>query len=432
MLKLMGLIFILLTNFAGAKEISSNDGLKILTSLEQIYQSKDVPDFIKSVQHSRLIALGESAHASKGYGKLQLQLIRLLVRDHGVRQIMLEHPYLQSRSYREYLNGCQGNLNSILHGMRRIRQVEEFANLSKFLCEWNRTNPDQKVNLVGFDLWDDPWATQSELERLSSVVLPRLVRPWLEKVRNVCWGASSKSWEDFSLTEAYKYFIDNGVIEPTSHEACLNAVKRVQSSLAFHYGRNPQFYPREEIVHYTTLLKKMAAYQKYFREKLNPKTLSVRDRFQGEVIADHWLFQNKVRSVILGHNLHIAKRQSVVPNECVGWSHVTSAGEWLRKWFGSDYKAYALTGFEVAAERSGPYVLPPARSDVLDYRLSSLSELPIWVSAKSEILKEQKLLWLHQENSTKCPDGSLLDPKQQYDGLFFLRHSPADIRVPKT
>jgi erythromycin esterase-like protein len=137
-------------------------------------------------------------------------------------------------------------------------------------------------------------------------------------------------------------------------------------------------------------------------------------------------YVNKYKSILLAHNIHISKKQSIVvpnnPGNPMKWVDVRSTGENLVAHYGRAYKSIAITGYKVSSSRDGDYITVD-QDDALDYVLQDYGDILI-VDPKTRWIDRMGMWWLHGEN-----DPAFFIPKTQYDAIFYLKESRSATRL---
>ena len=155
------------------------------------------------------------------------------------------------------------------------------------------------------------------------------------------------------------------------------------------------------------------------------RALNLRDDIQA-FLSIAWYERHNVKTLLLEHNIHISKRQSLVTPPDAGskfkWQNVSSTGENLIGYFGADYKSIGVTAHEVESARDGKYPVSN-KEDSIDYQLSLIGDL-YFVDPNGALASQNEYWWMHNESLPMY-----VNPGEQYDAILFIKKSPASVII---
>lgn len=125
------------------KAASSGDGVYELAGTDINLDANELKPIAASLARSKIIALGEGSHGTIEFSSIRTRLVKILVEDYGVRSIGFEMPWDSADPVEKYVQTCTGNPPYFWWG--------QTAELQKYLCDFNRRHPNDRVHVFGFD-----------------------------------------------------------------------------------------------------------------------------------------------------------------------------------------------------------------------------------------------------------------------------------------
>jgi erythromycin esterase-like protein len=376
------------------------------------------------IEDAKIVGLGESAHGVEKYLEAKYELARFLIKNHDFRLIFLEDGYLKGTLVNNYLKSCTEGVEDISLLNQAINSLNKdfFQNIQtksffQWICHFNQEHNEDSVSFFGNDIWETPWINKEILSKAAAKIdLPDFNKAF-DQASEYCFAWKASSWAEASTFEEWKYLLETWRLMPKRHQYCTGALINMMDIL-----ENDQ---KEEDLFFALIAARTEfTYQNYrdlYRLDLS-QALNQRDLTQAWILNQHYQRHLK-KSIMLSHNVHVAKKQSVVPAPSLSyarWSNVISTGENLVGLFGDMYKSIAITGYKIANHHQGQLPIPD-KSNSLEYVLKDRGEL-LLVETKSLFMNRHQKWWMHLEN---FPNGSLLEPKEQYDGILFIKESTA-------
>ncbi len=400
----------------------SKPGVYPVESLDISDGVEDLRPLSHPIKRFQIVGIGESAHGSRGFLQAKLKVVKYLVEKKKVRLILLESEYLKTEVFNDYLYSCyqrkrpNKDLDEILKNLNIIYQNESTKKLLQYLCTFSYEKQEE-ISFHGIDIWENPWANRNVLEKLADKIKNNSFNKVFGIAKNNCFAWDVDSWQAAKTKKYWKYLLETWRLPAESHRRCLGALFNLGSVIE----RLDSITKDEKFLGLMAL--KVSNIYQQVRDLYVidfPKALELRDSLQAGLVIDWYeKYKKTKKAVLLAHNVHISKKQSAIlakyPGSRFRWSGVQSAGESLVGHFGSQYKAIAISGYEVASSRDGAYDLLNSL-DALDFHLKDFGPY-LLVNPKAPWIKKKKW-WLHNEN-----DPMYMNPVEQYDMIFYIRKS---------
>ena len=366
--------------------------------LPTISSTVDLAPFGALVGNASVVGLGESWHMSGGFYMMKHRLFRYLVQEKGFRAFAIESNWEAVERTNRYVQTCAGTAESAISEEISVWHSTEYADLIRWMCQWNSTHPNaaDKLTAFGFDI-QQPDRDGRALDALLTQFGVPQSDPRLSGLRS-CERA-------FGRTHPF------GEIPPAVHATCLDAIDGVESFLQTN---------RATIIEQTSQQDFDIAMLRVIGLRANQEQVFwIRDYFAkgfnyrdvGMAYAFHVRRAMKApgaKTVLWAADVHIA--QNELPNgEVPLGSHLEAA-------LGDDYAGFAITAYESEVPRAsgvcGLTVRKPgsAEEQLAAYGLQTMLARPGGGKRQHQVL----------------PMGFFtFRPFADFDGIFFLRRSPA-------
>lgn len=360
--------------------------------------TNDLEPFRALVGNASVVALGESWHTSGGFYLMKHRLFRFLVQEMGFRAFAIESNWETVERTNTYVQTCSGTPEEAIREQYEVWQSGEYADLVRWMCEWNRAHPDpaDRVTVFGFDI-QQPERDGPALATLLGQLGVPASDPRVNGLRS-CERA-------FGLSHPF------GQIPPAVHATCLDALSAVESFLQ--ENRTDIVERRSQEAFDLAILRVIGlrANQEetfYIRDDF-PKGFSYRDAAMAYAFhVRRAMKAPNAKTALWAADIHIA--QNVLPNG------ERPMGSHLEATLGSDYVSFAITAYE--SERP---VAP---------RQCALAE------RKAGSAEERLATYGHQTLLARPRGGGrqyqvmplgfyTFRPFADFDGIFFLARSPA-------
>ncbi len=379
-------------------------GIHTFDGIYAVLPTDDLAPVAAVIGDAPIVALGESIHTSGGFYRLKYRIFRYLVEEQGFRAFAIESPWEYAEPAAAYVETCEGSPEEAIAGLFGVWQSESMRDLVKWMCVWNHRHPDDPVHFFGFDEQQpelDAPALKQHLRRFGL----KDDDPRVQGIDRCTQSPRIPSESDFTecvrrLNQLWNYFDrrEAHIVRRTSAEelewARIRLVGLRAWQMRYYQGRNigGAYRARDEAMAYIFL--------------------AIRNlRFPG------------IKTVIWAHNYHIEKKR----NETRGCS---TMGTFLADALGDDYVSLALIASDVEIDwgrmSCGPveHDAPPEGS--VEDRFSEFDQPYLFVDldfpgTRSPFLSSDLSYWMLWLGHSRV--------REQWDGLFYLAHSPAMVPV---
>lgn len=105
-------------------------------------------------KNAKVFGFGESSHHSKEFFLLKIKFFKYLVKNHGVRTLILEESYPSEDRINDWLNGNQDNITSIVKSLSIVPwHCKEIADLFLWIKDYNQSKPkEDQISYYGMDI----------------------------------------------------------------------------------------------------------------------------------------------------------------------------------------------------------------------------------------------------------------------------------------
>ncbi len=361
-----------------------------------------------------IVGLGESAHGSAGYARLQRWIVQVLVEHDGFRTVMVELLSDEDAVHAAFATCAPDALRTALYHQGWKDYHPDRLALYAWLCAYNQAHPDDPVAVRTFDP-QKPWEDARALRAQVAQIDPGR-GAMVDAIAASCFGAGHADQLAWAFApETTAYFKDQR-LDPERHRACVDALDAIAAGL-----------PDGDAANAVATLR--AWQDKSFRFWSAPaEALAIREAQMAANLLWRWSSDRRgpQKTIVLAHNVHVGKTLVPPGTRSPEWNGLSTLGHRLTAALGDRYRAIALTGHRVDAIFDVSY--PATTGDAsLDLRLLALrrpfllvrTAVP-WIAARP---------WsLHDEDE---PDGRRYDVARAFDALAFFAHSPGATMLPK-
>jgi erythromycin esterase len=360
--------------------------------------SDDLAPFASIVGDASVVALGESWHTSGGFYLMKHRLFRFLVEEKGFRAFAIESNWEAVERTNTYVQSCAGTAENAIREEHVVWQSTEYADLVRWMCAWNRANPDpaDRLTAFGFDI-QQPERDGPALAAFVAQFGVTSSDPRVNGLRS-CEKA-------FGLSHPF------GEIPPAVHATCIDALAGIEIFLETN---------RSTIVQRTSEDAFAIAMLRVIGLRANQEQIfEIRDNFaKGFNVRDEamaYTFQLRramkaadAKTALWAADVHIA--QNVLPaGERPMGSHLEAA-------LGSDYVSFAITAYETEVPRAaGVCGLTARKPGSAEERLATYAHQTLLARPRGGARHYEIL-----------PMGFFtFRPFADFDGIFFLARSPS-------
>jgi erythromycin esterase len=357
----------------------------------------DLEPLRQMIGNADVVALGETYHTSGGFYRMKHRIFRFLVEELGFRAFAMETNWDPAEPAAAYVQTCAGTAEEAIAGHIPVWIGQEYADLVRWMCEWNSTHPraEDKLVFFGFDIQqpaDDGPALYAFLESIGI-------------------AASDPRAAGIGLCEQVVDRHPPGQIPQQRHDACIASLAAIEQ----HLNAN-----RDDIV-------RRASQQQFDVAML--RVIGLR-AWENQVFLMPGDFEDgyNQRDEGMAYAFHAMRAMKAPGAKTVVWaanSHVARAplprgerplGSYLETAFGDDYVTFALTAYTTEVDfstfRCGPVERTPGS---VEERLARHGETALLVDTRAVFERSRGVHAMGIDH---------VRPYRNYDGIIYLEHSP--------
>ena len=360
--------------------------------------TEDLEPFRALVGDASVVGLGESWHMSGGFYLLKHRLFRFLVQEKGFRAFAIESNWAAVEQTNAYVQSCSGTAENAIREEHIVWHSKEYADMVRWMCQWNRTHPDpaDRLNVFGFDIQQPDRDGPALAAFMGHVGVPQS-DPRVNGLRS-CEKA-------FGLKHPF------GEIPPAVHATCIDSLNAIETFLLANRTTVVERTSQEafDIAMLRVVGLRANQEQTFAIRDDFPKGFSARD--EGMAYAFHVRRAKRApdaKTALWAADVHVA--QNVLPKgEVPLGSHLESA-------FGAGYVSFAITAYETEVPRSaGVCVLKERAAGSAEERLAMYGHATLLARPRAGVRQYPVM-----------PMGFFtFRPFADFDGVFFLAHSPS-------
>ena len=400
-------------------------GIHALAGIASNLPDTDLDPFRQLIGSTQVVALGESTHMSQGYYQAKARLIHYMVEELGFRIITFETPWLAALPATRYVESCSGTPEASMRGFHRVWHDVTVRNLLFWLCDYNRSHPNDKVKFYGMDI-QEPWNSAPALEAFLQKAAPTEAARAAPMRR--CLGGSARN-DSFFVSQDYLDLVA-GRRNVAAHDECIQGIASLESWISANHATLAAATSAADVEEARLSLVSMRAMEDQLWIP-DPGGYQGRDRGMAELtrrLRD--LHARDKKMIVWAWNWHIARRYEEVkgfdedPERIVPRQGARAMGGFLSDAYGSNYLPIALIGYQVAM----PFgTQPPLQTNPLsvEHRLHQLGEPYLLVDLRAPLPDT-----LMVPGRTYRISQEWGDPYRQFGGLLFLDNSAAMTMIP--
>lgn len=342
-LPVLALLFLGLAQLAAATEGGNpgggpgyplEPGVWRLHGFSPALPTDDLEPLRRVIANARFVGLGESIHTSGGYYQMKDRVVRFLVQNMGFRAFGIEGPWRRTDLVNAYVQTCEGTPQDAQEPLFQVFQSAEVGAMLQWMCEWNRTHPEDRIQLYGFDV---QFQTAQDIQALRAF----LQRLGIE--------ADDPRFAGFRACDGMdETFIPDRPYPEASYQPCNAALAAVASLFDSQEGAIVEQTSEEDFAWARIALVSQQAWQEqiFYNGRNFFLSNSARDRGMAYVArAIHSLRFPQARTVLWGHNGHVAKGADVSTG-----LRYHSMGTILDAELGPQYTNFALASFQTSID----------------------------------------------------------------------------------
>ncbi len=362
----------------------------------------DLEPFRSMVGDASVVGLGESWHMSGGFYLMKHRLFRFLVQEKGFRAFAIESNWEAVERTNAYVQTCAGTAEDAIREENVVWQSTEYADMVRWMCEWNSAHPDpaDRLTVFGFDIQQPDRDGPALAAFVAQFGVPQS-DPRVNGLRS-CERA-------FGLSHPF------GEIPPAVHATCMESLAGIESFLQTN---------RTTIVERTSQdAFDVAMLRVIGLRAMQEQVFEIRDDFAkgfssrdaGMAYAFHVrraMTAPDAKTALWAADIHVAQNR-LPGGELPLGSHLEAA-------LGSGYVSFAITAYESEVPRApGVCGLAARAPGSVEEQLATYGHQTLLARPRGGARQYQVM-----------PMGFFtFRPFADFDGIFFLAHSPA-MHVP--
>ena len=378
------------------------------------------------VKSADVVAIGETVHGSSDLLRVQARLLRWLVERHGFRLLVWENPVLRSLELARWVASCTTAKTPAPVDVLYFPTTSDLAWLD-WLCDFNRTHPNDPVVFRGMDVWDRTWEHYARIRALAqNAGIDRTLLSHVERCpayRASSWGAVDAVLSDVQSSGSFAPETDyercRTVLTTVLQRATQTAAEKRQKKDA---GADDAY---ELALSASTLLGWLGFYRYNWSDDI--LSWNARDRAQGRNIALLMEKHGAARAIVTGHTSHVSHNRSAA--DWWGFGDIKSGVHFFAAMTTKKVFSVALTAYE-ASGAQGHFSVPVARNSV-DKKLHDAGHAFSFFAADAPFLAEHRKWWLqNQSGPGPYESGVELVLADHFDAFFFVARSHLDRTLP--
>ncbi|HEU4521330.1 MAG TPA: erythromycin esterase family protein [Thermoanaerobaculia bacterium] len=358
--------------------------------------TSDLEPFRSIVGDATVVGLGESWHTSGGFYLMKHRLFRFLVQEKGFRAFAIESNWEAVERTNAYVQSCAGTAENAIRDEHVVWQSTEYADMVRWMCEWNSAHPDpaDRLTVFGVDIQQPERDGPALAAFMGQFGVPQS-DPRIDGLR--------------SCEDAYGLEHPFGEIPAPVHATCMESLAGIESYLQTNRATIVESTSQEAFDVAMLRVVGLRANQEEIFEIRDDFAKGFNYRDAAMAYAFHVrraMTAPDAKTVLWAADVHIA--QNPLPNgEVPLGSHLEAA-------LGSGYVSFAITAYESEVPRS-PGVCGLAA------RTAGSVEEQLAVYGHETLLARPRV-----RDYRVLPMGYFtFRPFADFDGILFLARSPA-------
>lgn len=397
------------------------------TSPEKVTDAELSALLRERVASADVIAIGESVHGSAGFLAIQTRLIRYLVSNHGLRLIVWENATLRSLELTRWVASCAKARTPAPIEVLYFPTESDRA-LWNWVCDFNRSHPDDPIVFRGMDVWDRPWEHFGRIQALGGRT--GVDPSHLKSIATLCPAHKSSSWSDiqgiYEKLDREKKFLPEADYEKcrASLTVVMNAARQagLEKKKRKDAGTNAAF---ELAISASTMLGWLGFYN--YSSSDDVLSWNERDRAQGRNLMLVMEMLGAARAVLSAHTSHVSHNRSRA--DWWGYGDLKSGVFFFSEMTRKKVFNIALTAYEASGSQ-GNWSLPAAGNSV-DRRLQAAGHRFAFFPSSAAFLSEHPRWWMQNGNVPgPLENGVELNLADHFDAFIFLDRSHLDKALP--
>ncbi|MCP4663677.1 MAG: erythromycin esterase family protein [bacterium] len=391
---------LLLTGAALGEEV--RPGIQIVHGINAVLPNDDLKPLKRIIGDAPVVALGESVHTSGGYSRLKYRIFRYLVEEMDFRVLAFEVDRVSADRVDQYVQTCDGTAEEAISELYGVWKNESLRDLVTWMCLWNRRHPYKRVHFYGFD------TRQPDADS-------RALTQYLELVGRESDDPRVQGIERCSLSIFDEYYAED------DYRECARRLDQLANFFDRREENLVRWTSREDFEWAQIHLAGLRAWQDELYLLFTPEWyLSSLARDEAMVYlfaAIRDLRFPGVKTAIWAHNTHIEEDAAATD------FGMPTMGTFLADALGDDYITFGLVGWDVHIDWGRIGCGPLSRNfadDSVEQLLHELGERYLLVDLD---FRGSDRRFFEPGQSYRVGSYYMV-PREQFNGLFFLNHSP--------
>ena len=378
------------------------------------------------IKSADVVALGETVHGSADFLRIQARLIRYLVARHGFRLIVWENPTLRSVELTRWLASCTKTKTPAPTDVLYMPTAADRP-LFDWMCDHNRSHPNDPIVFRGMDVWDRPWEHYARIEELGPRV--GVAAALLATVAKDCPAVRESSWPE--IEALFGRLQPDGKLFPEARfETCRSALTTLlntarSAGLAKKKTQEPGSDDAFELaISASTILGWLGFYQYNWADDI--LSWNARDEAQGRNLMLVMEKHGAARAIVSAHTSHVSHNRSRA--DWWGFGDIKSGIYFFSGMTGKKVFNIAFTAYE-ASGTQGHWALPTAGNS-LDKTLHDAGHTFAFFASNAAFLSKHRRWWIQNQNAGTHENGVELVPADHFDAFIFFARSHVDRALP--
>ncbi len=355
------------------------------------------------VRSAKYVGIGEAIHTAGGYSDGRFRITRFLIEEMGFRSVGIEAPYSAVFPINDYVSTCLGSPTEAGKSIYRPWKDQGFIDFIKWACQYNKGHTKDPIYFYGFDAQYQTGYALDALKRYfikANFPLSEKVTSKLEK----CFGAESKTVDEFKKSESFKKYLAGEAIPESSHNECLAGLEKTSVILQRHQKELIRKSSKKKWmwanIHAKTIWSDEGHF--YFRGKDEGEAYFSRDKGMADFVSE---IQNterpKTKVVLWAHNAHLAMDWANVKPQTYGnkMMGMILSEKWKENYFPIAQIGYHVTVNEIdfGGEDIGWEQPKSTAENSLEYFFHRMNKVGILADARMPIFsKPHASQWMDQ------------------------------------
>jgi erythromycin esterase-like protein len=340
--------------------------------------------------------------------------------------IVWENPTLRSLELARWLSSCVKTKTAPPIDVLYMPTTSDLP-LFEWMCDFNRSRPNDPIVFRGMDVWDRPWEHYSRIQTLG--MRAGVDAALLKTVARICPAHAASSWSDIHAIIA-PVQSDKTVFPAAELDKCravLTALLDTATKIGTEKRKSDAAFDDafELALSASTALGWLEFYHYNWADDI--QSWNGRDRAQGRNIKLVMEQHGAKRAIVSAHTSHASHNRS--PANWWGFGDIKSGIYFFSAMTRKKVFNIAFTAYE-ASGTQGEWSLPTARNS-LDKKLHDAGHTFSFFFSDAPFVTESSRWWIQNQNYPgPYENGVELILRDHFDAFFFFSKSHLDKALP--